>query len=124
MFFRTSLVAMAAVLTLAAPAAAQNVDWKLLDSGVLVDTAHGKGVEMRIQPEPMVDGLFDSPEIGRIMVLLCNHYVPYVLPYVTEKFDMDKADFISVRLLSGGAVFGRYIQEFYAVSDDGCGAAL
>lgn len=113
-----------ALLLIAAPASAQPVNWQLVDAGVFTHSTYGQGIEMRIKPVPMEDGLFDDPNIVRIMAIVCNHYAPSVVPYVKNKLGLDAADFIAVHLISGGKVFGQYIVEFFTLENDRCGAAL
>ena len=105
-------------------ALAQNVNFKLVDSGIFTSSSRGKGIEMRIVPEPMVDGLFDSPQIEKTMSAICQHYAPHVIPYIKSKFDIEQVEFLSVRIISGGKPLGQYIQEYYAVAGDGCGDPL
>jgi hypothetical protein len=36
---------------------------------------------------------------------LCNHYAPFVIPYVQEQTGLEDSEFIAVRLISGGTAF-------------------
>lgn len=116
--------AFASILVLTASAAsAQDVQWNLVDTGVLNDSSRGKGIEMRIQPVPVPEGLFGSDNLDDLMLALCNHYAPSVIPFVQQKTGIEQPDFIAVRIVSGGAV-GRYVLEAYAIADGRCGDAL
>ena len=116
--------ALACILVLAASnASAQDVQWKLVDTGVLNHSAHGKGIEMRIQPDPVPEGLFGDDDLDDLLLALCNHFAPSVIPFVQQQTDIAQPDFIAVRVVSGGVV-GRYVLEAYAISDGRCGAAL
>lgn len=115
---------LASILVLAASnASAQDVQWKLVDTGVLNHSSHGKGIEMRIQPDPVPEGLFGGDNLDDLLLALCNHYAPSVIPFVLQQTDIEQPDFIAVRIVSGGAV-GRYVLEAYAIADVRCGAAL
>lgn len=105
------------------PANAQDVRWELKDSGVLNHSLHGKGIEMRIEPEPFPDGLFGNENLDKLLLSLCNHYAPSVIPFVKQKTDIGIFDFIAVRIVSGGVV-GRYVLQAYTISDDKCGDKL
>lgn len=107
----------------ALPASAQNTEWKLVDTGVSTHSTHGKGIEMRIQPSPIPEGLFDSENLDDLMLSLCNYYAPSVIPFVMEQRDVKDPAFVSVRIVSGGA-FGRYVLETYTISDGRCGGVL
>ena len=116
--------ALASFLGLAATAAsAQGVQWSLVDTGVLNHSSRGKGIEMRIQPDPVPEGLFSDDNLDDLLLALCNHYAPSVIPFVQQQTDIKEPDFIAVRIVSGGAV-GRYVLEAYAVANGRCGAAL
>lgn len=111
------------LVAVASTASAQDVQWELVDTGVLNHSSHGKGIEMRIQPNPVPDGLFGDDNLDGILLALCNHYAPYVIPFVQQQTDIEKPDFLAVRIVSGGAA-GRYVLEAYAVSDGRCGGTL
>ncbi len=116
--------AYASILVLAASdASAQDVQWNLVDTGVLNHSSHGKGIEMRIQPDPVPEGLFGGDDLDDLLLALCNHYAPSVIPFVQQQTDIEQPEFIAVRIVSGGAV-GRYVLEAYAIEDGLCGAAL
>lgn len=116
--------ALASILVLAAPdASAQDVQWKLVDTGVLNHSSHGKGIEMRIQPDPVPEGIFSGDNLDDLLLALCNHYAPSVIPFVQQQTDIEHPDFIAVRIVSGGAV-GRYVLKAYAIADGRCGPAL
>ncbi len=116
--------ALTSILALAASAAAaQDVDWKWVDTGVLNHSSHGKGIEMRIQPDPIPEGLFGDDNLDDLLLALCNHYAPSVIPFVQQHVDIEEPDFIAVRIVSGGAV-GQYVLEFFSVANGRCGAAL
>lgn len=78
---------------------------------------------MRIQPDPVPNGLFANENLGDLMLALCKHYAPSVIPFVLQQTDIEDPNFIAVRIVSGGAV-GRYVLETYAISDGQCGGAL
>ncbi len=78
---------------------------------------------MRIQPDPMPDGLFGDKNLDDLLLALCNHYAPYVIPFVQQQTDIEEPEFIAVRIVSGGAV-GRYVLGTYAISDGQCGGTL
>ncbi|MEO1307445.1 MAG: hypothetical protein AAFV38_05815 [Pseudomonadota bacterium] len=107
----------------ALPAIAEDVRWELVDTGVLKHSTHGTGIEMRIKPDPMPEGLFDMPGLPELMSVLCDHYAPSVIPFVTSKTELEMPEFIAVRVISGG-VFGRYALTTYAISDNECGDEL
>lgn len=116
--------AFASILVLAASdASAQDVRWNLVDTGVLNHSSHGKGIEMRIQPDPIPEGLFGGNDLDDLLLALCNHYAPSIIPFVQQQTDIEEPNFIAVRIVSGGA-FGRYVLETYAISDGQCGGAL
>ena len=116
--------ALASILALTASAAlAQDVQWKLIDTGVLNHSSHGEGIEMRIQPDPVPEGLFGNENLDDLLLALCNHYAPSVIPFVQQQTDIEEPNFIAVRIVSGGAV-GRYVLETYAISDRQCGGTL
>ena len=102
---------------------AQEVQWQLVDTGVLSHSLHGKGVEMRIQADPVPNDFFDKEDIGDILLDLCNYYAPTVLPFVRNKMQIEDPDFIAVRVISGGFL-GRYVLERYAIADGQCGEVL
>ncbi|AWI86738.1 hypothetical protein CEW88_23530 (plasmid) [Alloyangia pacifica] len=115
---------LASILVLAASnASAQDIEWKLVDTGVLDHASHGKGIEMRIQPDPVPEGLFGGGNLDDLLLGLCNHYAPFVIPFVQQQTDIEEPEFIAVRIVSGGVV-GRYVLEAYAIEDGRCGAAL
>lgn len=111
------------LLSVALPVSAQGVEWQLVDSGVLTHSSHGRGIEMRIQPDPIPNGLFGNKDLDDLLLALCNHYAPSVIPYVQQQTDIEEPNFIAVRIVSGGAV-GRYVLETYAISDGQCGGVL
>jgi len=105
------------------PVSAQDVQWKLVDTGVLSHSSHGKGIEMRIQPDPIPSGLFGNENLDDLLLALCKHYAPSVIPFVQQQTDMEEPDFIAVRIVSGSAI-GRYVLETFAISNGQCGGAL
>lgn len=111
------------LVSVASAASAQDVQWELVDTGVLNHASHGKGIEMRIQPNPVPEGLFGDGSLDDLLLALCNHYAPSVIPFVQQQTDIEEPDFIAVRVVSGGAV-GRYVLEAYAISDGRCGGVL
>lgn len=116
--------ALASVLVLgASDASAQDVQWKLVNTGVLNHSSHGKGIEMRIQPDPVPKDLFGGDSLDDLLLALCNHYAPSVIPFVQQQTDIEQPEFVAVRIVSGGAA-GRYVLEAYAIADGRCGAAL
>lgn len=115
---------LASALALAASdVSAQDVQWNLVDSGVLNHSSHGKGIEMRIQPDPLPEDLFSGDNLDGLLLALCNHYAPSVIPFVQQQTDIEQPEFIAVRIVSGGAA-GRFVLEAYAIADGRCGAAL
>ncbi|PJI86280.1 hypothetical protein BC777_2648 [Yoonia maricola] len=119
-----SIRALASILVLAASdASAQDVRWQLVDAGVLNHSSYGTGIEMRIQPDPVPEGLFGDDNVDELLLALCNHYAPSVIPFVRQQTDIEQPNFIAVRVVSGGA-FGRYILEAYTIADGRCGAAI
>ena len=111
------------ILSFALPVSAQDVQWQLVDTGVLNHSSHGKGIEMRIQPDPVPNGLFGNENLDDLLLALCNHYAPSVIPFVQQKTDIEEPNFIAVRLVSGGAL-GRYVLETFAISDGRCEGVL
>ncbi len=105
------------------PSNAQDIRWELKDTGLLNHSSHGKGIEMRIKPEPFPDGLFGNENLGKLLLSLCNYYAPSVIPFVKQKTDIETPDFIAVRIVSGGVV-GQYVLQAYTISDDKCGDEL
>ncbi|MFQ6553534.1 hypothetical protein AAD018_014450 [Aestuariibius insulae] len=122
-FMKLAMVLVSLLLAVAPPVSAQDVQWALVDTGVLSDLSHGQGIEMRIQPDPVPDGLFGNENLDDLLLALCNHYAPSVIPFVQQQADIKAPDFIAVRIVSGTAV-GRYVLERYAISDGKCGGAL
>ncbi|MBO9454924.1 hypothetical protein J7376_02555 [Paracoccus sp. R12_1] len=118
-FVKPFVILVGLIVLVALPVSAQDVQWKLVDTGVLTHSSHGKGIEMRIQPDPVPKGLFGSDNLDDLILALCNHYAPSVIPFVQQQADIEDPDFISVRLISGGA-FGRYVLARYAISDGQC----
>ena len=115
----------ALVVSLIAPlsAYAQNVSWELIDSGILNHNLHGRGIEMRIQPKPFPKGLFEDQRLDRLFASLCEHYAPYVVPFVQKKADFQSPEFLAVRIVSGG-MFGSYALQAFENDDGGCGRPL
>lgn len=111
------------LVSIALPVSAQDVRWELVDTGVLNHSSHGKGIEMRIQPNPASEGLFDDDNLDDILLMLCNHYAPSVVPFVLQQTDIKDPDFIAVRIVSGDTV-GQYVLAAYAISDGRCGDAF
>lgn len=68
-------------------------------------------------------GRFGDGNLDDLLLALCNHYAPSVIPFVQQQTDIEEPDFIAVRLVSGGAV-SRYVLKAYAISDGRCGGAL
>ena len=79
---------------------------------------------MRITPNPPSAELFKSDTLDDLLLVLCQHYAPHVIPYIRETLSLENPEFISVRLTSGGSAFGRYALEFYTISKGTCGAPL
>lgn len=120
---KTLAVLVSSFLSAAASVSAQDVNWQLVDTGILSHSSHGKGIEMRIKPNPMPNGLFNSENLDDLLLALCNHYAPSVIPFIQQQTEISNPDFISVRIVSGG-VAGRYILETYTISDGQCGSVL
>ena len=78
---------------------------------------------MRIKPDPAPNGLFGSENLDDLLLALCNHYAPSVIPFVQQQTDIEEPNFVAVRIVSGGEV-GRYVLETFAISDGQCGGAL
>ena len=104
-------------------AAAQEINWELVDTGTLDHSAHGLGVELRIQPNPVPEGLFQHEGLSEVMAAMCDHYAPLAIPYVQEQTGLGEPDFVAVRVITGGA-FGRYALQAYEVTDGDCGDEL
>jgi len=105
------------------PAYAQDVRWEMIDSGVLNHSTHGRGIEIRIEPEPFPVGLFENEDLDKLLLSLCNYYAPHVVPFVMQKADIETPDFVAVRIVSGG-MFGQFVLQAYAISVDKCGDEL
>ena len=109
---------------MALPANADQTNWKLDDVGIVKHSVHGEGVEIRIKPEPIPEGLFDQDaDLVQIFRELCSHYAPSVVPFVMEKVDIEAPEYVAVRIVSGKA-FGRYILQAFEFSDNTCGDEL
>ena len=106
-----------------AAASAQDVQWKLVDTGTLNHSSRGNGIEMRIQPDPVLDVFFGNENLDDLVLAICNHYAPSVIPFVQQKFDIKEPDFITVRIISGGSV-GIYRLNFYEIKNRHCGTPL
>ena len=106
-----------------APASAQEVRWNLVDTGVATHSDHGTGIEMRIVPEPALSGA-DFDMASDLTRQLCRFYAPYVVPHLEEQMGLKDADFIAVRIASGGRFLGRYVYARFEFVDDGCGEPL
>ncbi len=119
-FLKISIVMM---FSLALPASAQEVRWKVVNILAQNHSTHGNGIEIHIKPDPVPDGLFDSPNLPEIMAGLCTHFAPPAIAFVKEKDATEAPDFIAVRIISGG-MFGRYVLTRYAISEGGCGDEL
>ncbi|MDT0684169.1 hypothetical protein RM543_15900 [Roseicyclus sp. F158] len=107
----------------ALPVSAQDIQWNLVDTGVLPHSSHGEGIEMRIQPDPVPNGLFGNENLDDLLLALCNHYAPSVIPFVQQQTDIEEPNLVAVRIVSGGEV-GRYVLETFAISDGQCGGTL
>ncbi len=92
-------------------------------AAALNHSSHGKGIEMRIQPNPVPDGLFRDESLDGILLARCNHCAPSVVLFVQQQTGIEKPDFIAGRIVSGGAA-GRNVLEASAVSDGRCGGTL
>jgi hypothetical protein len=57
---------------------------------------YGEGIETRIKPDPVPDGLFGGNDFDNLMLALCNHYAPTVIPYVIEQSGIEAPEFIAV----------------------------
>ena len=112
-----------ALLSSLLPANAQDVRWELKDTGVLNHSKHGKGIEMRIKPDPLPNGLFGNKNLDKLLLSLCKHYAPSVIPFVKQKTNIGTPDFIAVRIISGGQT-GRYVLQAYTISDNQCSDEL
>jgi hypothetical protein len=110
-------------LSAALPVSAQDVQWQLVDTGVSSHSSHGEGIEMRIQPDPIPNGLFGNENLDDLLMALCNHYAPSVIPFVQQQTGIEEPNFIAVRIVSGGGV-GRDVLETFAISDGQCGGTL
>ena len=51
---------------------------------------------MRIKPDPVPDGLFGGNDFDNLMLALCNHDAPTVIPYVIEQSGIEAPEFIAV----------------------------
>lgn len=122
-FMKISNALVSLFMLVGLPVSAQDIQWKLIDSGVSSHSVHGKGIEMRIQPTPVPKGLFSSDNLDELLLALCNHYAPSVIPFVQQQANIEDPDFIAVRIVSGSG-FGRYVLETYALSDGQCGGVL
>ncbi len=105
------------------PILAQDVQWKLVDSGVLRHSTLGKGIEMRIEPWPVAHGLPSAEEVEPLTLAICNHYAPSVVPFVKDKSRLKEPQFIAVRIVTGGS-FGRYVLQVFALDEETCGEPL
>lgn len=84
------------LLPVAMPAFAQDARWELVDPGILNHSSCGEGIDMRIKPDPVPDGLFGGNDFDNLMLALCNHYAPTVIPYVIEQSGIEAPEFIAV----------------------------
>ena len=102
----------------------QEVVWDLTDAGILNHPRHGRGIEMRIKPTPMPDGLFEDEAVFGLMASLCDHYAPIVISFVRDQGGLSVPDFVAVRLISGNGSTGQYVLQAYTIDDLQCGDAL
>jgi hypothetical protein len=109
---------------LAAPAASQDVQYVLVDSGVLSHPEHGKGIEMRVTAGVLPDDGFYGETNQLAMPHICKHYAPSIIPFLAEKLGMIEPAFIAVRLTSSQLFIDRYMLEFFTVENGTCGDKL
>lgn len=108
---------------LATSAYGQEVQYELVDAGVLSHNVHGKGIELQIQPSALPDEGLSG--IGQeTLANVCRFYAPNVIPFVEEKTGFEEAEFVAVRMVSGNATFGKYVLQIYTIEDNTCGEEL
>ena len=119
------LSAALAVLVFGAVAvSAESIRWELVDSGVLRHSTHGEGIEMRITPNPVPEGLFGgSVDLANLLAALCGHYAPSVIPFVRERAEIADPRFVAVRITTGGT-FGRFALQAFKIKDGTCGEEI
>lgn len=102
----------------------QEVEWDLVDAGILNHPIHGRGIEMQIKPDIMPEGLFEDEAVFGLMASLCDHYAPVVISFVRDQTGMTAPDFVAVRLLSGDGAISSYLLQAYTIVDLQCGEVL
>jgi len=110
-------------LLFTAKANGQEIQYKLIDAGVLTHNKHGKGIELRIQPSALpTEGLAGIKQ--DTLANVCRFYAPKVIPIVKKKTGFSEAQFVGVRVVSGNSSVGQYVLQVYALENDTCGAEL
>ena len=117
-------LAIVMVATFAAPAAGQDISFELIDSGVLTHSVHGQGIEMRIKPSAMPPGGLRGDIMQEMMLPICKHYAPSIIPFVIANGNISEPDFIAVRVVSGNANSGAYVLQAFTIEDGTCGGEL
>ncbi|MEO0938115.1 MAG: hypothetical protein AAFY38_08170 [Pseudomonadota bacterium] len=102
---------------------ARDVHYKLVDTGVQTHSTHGTGIEMRVELTDAPPDFFTSDALEPAMQHMCAQFAPSVVPWVKQQTGLESADFIAVRVVTGG-ILGRYALERYALTANGCGSAL
>jgi len=113
-----------ALTALAGPARAEEINYKLVDTGVASEPKLGQGIEMRFTAESFPEGGMTGPALAEHMQLMCTQFAPQIIPFVREKSGIAEFSFLAVRVSVGGRFLGRYVREKYRIEGEGCGGVL
>lgn len=116
-----ALAASALLFLPAASWASEEITYNLVDTGVSKHSKYGTGIEMRIRAGTKPPGGFSSPEFKHVLVRLCDHFAPAVIPFVKEKTGLENPEFITVRVTVGNRFFGQYVLQTYEIENGSCG---
>ncbi len=61
--------------------------------------------------------------MDEMLLPICNHYAPHVVPFILQQTDLTDPQFIAVRIVTGGS-FGRYVLQLYELDGGKCGEKL
>ncbi|AKS44850.1 hypothetical protein SAMN05444287_2234 [Octadecabacter temperatus] len=100
------------------PVLAQDIQVRLADAGIAEHSLHGTGIEMQFE----IRGARVRDVPDEFLKALCDQFSPEVVPLILEQNPQLEADFIGVRLKSGG-IIGSFVFEAFGFEDSGCGAA-
>lgn len=95
-------------------------EFPLVDTALLTHMVYGKGIEIRVRPDPLPAGGLHDEAVSAALQGICEYYAPVVVPHVEERLQLADAKFVAVRVVSADGLDDYRLRAFH-LNGQNCG---